>query len=66
MPKSLLFYAQLFTFFAGFFASAAISQVVRHASSTLWIDFSILSAVFLLASRQYANKLKRTVRQSTL
>jgi len=66
MPKSLLLYAQLFTFSAGFFASAAISQVVRHPSSTLWIDFSILSVVFLLASRQYARKLKRTVGQSTL
>ena len=59
MPKSLLFFAQLFPFFAGFFVCAAISQLIRDSSSSGWIDFSILSVVFLLWSRQYRVKLKR-------
>jgi hypothetical protein len=62
MQKSLLFYAQLFPF-SGFFLSAAISQLIRYASSALWIDFSILSFIFLLASRQYAAKLKLNLPQ---
>lgn len=63
MPKSLLFYAQFFAFFAGFFVNAAVSQAFRHVSSTLWIDFSILAVVFLLWSRQYASKVKRKLPQ---
>lgn len=59
MPKTQLFYAQLFAFFSGFFVCAALDQLVRHISNTLWIDFSILSVVFLFWSRQYATKLKR-------
>ena len=64
MPKSQLLYAQVFAFFAGFFVCAALSQVVRHPSNTLWLDFSVLSVVFVLWSRQYAGKLKRNLPQS--
>lgn len=59
MPKSLMFFVQMFPFFSGFFVCAAVSQLIRNASSTLWIDFSMLAVVFLLWSRQYAAKLRR-------
>jgi hypothetical protein len=41
MFKSVLFHAQAFSFFAGFFVCAGVSNVIRHPSNTLWIDFSI-------------------------
>jgi len=63
MFKSALFYAQFLAFFAGFFLCAGISNCIRHPSSTLWIDFSILSIVFLLWSLRYAGKLRRKLPQ---
>ena len=65
MPKSQLFYAQFFAFFAGFFVCAAVSGAIRHVSDTLWIDFSILSVVFLLWARRYASRLKSTLPQQS-
>ena len=59
MLKSVLFQAQSFAFFAGFFLCAGVSNCIRHPSSTLWIDFSILSIVFLLWSRRCVEKLRR-------
>jgi len=63
MQKSLLFLCSVLPVFWSFFLSAAISQLIRHASSTLWIDFCVVSVIFLLASRQYAVKLKRNLPQ---
>jgi len=63
MFKSALFYAQLLAFFAGFFLCAAVTNCFRHPSSSLWIDFSILSIVFLLWSRRYSEKLRRKLPQ---
>jgi hypothetical protein len=63
MLKSALFYAQILAFFAGFFLCAGVTNGIRHPSSTLWIDFSILSVVFLLWSKRYAAKLKRKLPQ---
>jgi len=63
MLKSALFYAQFLAFFAGFFFCAGVTNGIRHPSNTLWIDFSILSVVFLLWSKRYAEKLRRRVPQ---
>jgi hypothetical protein len=63
MFKSALFSTQFMAFFAGFFLCAGVSNGIRHPSSTLWIDFSILSIVFLLWSKRYAEKLRRKLPQ---
>ena len=63
MFKSALFQVQFRAFFAGFFLSAGVTNVIRHPSNTLCIDFSILSVVFLLRSKRYAEKLTRKVPQ---
>lgn len=63
MFKSALFQSQLLAFFGGYFLCAAVSNGIRHSSSTLWISFSVLSVVFLLWSRRYAEKLKRKLPQ---
>ncbi len=63
MFKSALFYAQSTVFFAGFFLSAAASNLIRHPKTTIWIDFAILSGVFLLWSRQFVERLRRKVPQ---
>jgi len=63
MFKSILFQAQSLAFFAGFFLCASVSNGIRHPSSTLWIDFSILSVVFFLWSRRFAERLKRKLPQ---
>ena len=63
MFKSVLFQAQFFAFFAGFFLCPGVSNCIRHPSSTLWIDFSILSIVFLLWSKRYVERLRRKLPQ---
>ena len=63
MFKSALFHAQSTVFFAGFFLSAATSNLIRHPKSTLWIDFGILSGVFPLWSRRFVERLRRKVPQ---
>jgi hypothetical protein len=63
MLKSALFGAQFSVFFAGFFLCAGVSNCIRHPSSTLWIDFAILSVVFLLWSLRYVGKLRRKLSQ---
>ena len=63
MFKSALFYVQFQAFFAGFFFCAGVTNGIRHPSNTLWIDFSILSVVFLLWSKRYAEKLRRKLPQ---
>jgi hypothetical protein len=63
MFKSALFYVQFLAFFAGFFLCAGVTNGIRHPSNTLWIDFSILSIVFLLWSKQYVEKVRRKLPQ---
>jgi len=63
MFKSALFCAQFAALFAGFFLCAGVSNCIRHPSSTLWIEFCILSIVFLLGSKRYAEKLRRKLPQ---
>jgi len=63
--KSELLYVQFLAFFAGYFLCAGISNGIRHPSSTLWIDFAILSIVFLLWSFRSAEKLKRKLPPGT-
>jgi membrane protein implicated in regulation of membrane protease activity len=63
MFKSALFYAQSFSFFAGIFLCAGVSDFIRHSGSFMWISYLILSGVFLLASRRYADKLRRKLPQ---
>jgi len=63
MFKSVLFHVQLLAFFAGFFLCAGVSNGIRHPSNTLWIDFSILSFVFLLWSKRCVERLRRKLPQ---
>jgi hypothetical protein len=63
MFKSVLFHVQFLAFFAGFFVCAGLTNGIRHPSNTLWVDFSILSIVFSLWSKRYAEKLKHRLPQ---
>ena len=62
MFTTAFFQTRMFMFFAGFFFCAALGEILRHSSGNLlWIPFGVLSILFYLWSRRYAEKLKRKV-----